>query len=78
MYGKPDKSGHSSIPTVRSLTRVKCPGIARGGWAVLELTGTLYEQRLCIVSGDLIARNNTQSFSPYHTPKILKWYSMDI
>ena len=28
-------------PTVRSLTRVKCPGIARGGWAVLELTGTL-------------------------------------
>ena len=32
------------FPTVRSLTRVKCPGIARGvgGWAVLELTGTLY------------------------------------
>ena len=30
------------FPTVRSLTRVKCPGIARGGgWAVLELTGTL-------------------------------------
>ena len=28
------------FPTVRSLTRVKCPGIARGGWAVLELTGT--------------------------------------
>ena len=26
------------FPTVRSLTRVKCPGIARGGgWAVLEL-----------------------------------------
>ena len=33
------------FPTVRSLTRVKCPGIARGGggWAVLELTGTLFE-----------------------------------
>ena len=31
------------FPTVRSLTRVKCPGIARGGgWAVLELTGTLH------------------------------------
>ena len=29
------------FPTVQSLTRVKCPGIARGGWAVLELTGTL-------------------------------------
>ena len=30
------------FPTVRSLTRVKCPGIARGGrLAVLELTGTL-------------------------------------
>ena len=29
------------FPTVRSLTRVKCPGIARGGWAVLELTGKL-------------------------------------
>ena len=29
------------FPTVRSLTRVKCPGVARGGWAVLELTGTL-------------------------------------
>ena len=31
------------FPTVRSLTRVKCPGIAwgGGGWAVLELTGTL-------------------------------------
>ena len=29
------------FPTVRSSTRVKCPGIARGGWAVLELTGTL-------------------------------------
>ena len=28
------------FPAVRSLTRVKCPGIARGGWAVLELTGT--------------------------------------
>ena len=29
------------FPTVRSLTRVKCPGIAPGGgWAVLELTGT--------------------------------------
>ena len=29
------------FPTVRSLTRVKCPGIARGGrLAVLELTGT--------------------------------------
>ena len=28
------------FPTVRSLTRVKCPGIARWGWAVLELTGT--------------------------------------
>ena len=28
------------FPTVRSLTRVKCPGVARGGWAVLELTGT--------------------------------------
>ena len=29
------------FPTVRSLTRVKCPGIAwGGGWAVLELTGT--------------------------------------
>ena len=30
----------------KSLTRVKCPGIARGdggvGWAVLELTGTLF------------------------------------
>ena len=30
------------FPTVQSLTRVKCPGIARGGWAVLELTGTLH------------------------------------
>ena len=31
------------FPTMRNLTRVKCPGIARGGrgWAVLELTGTL-------------------------------------
>ena len=29
------------FPTERSLTRVKCPGIARGRWAVLELTGTL-------------------------------------
>ena len=29
------------LPAGRSLTRVKCPGIARGGWAVLELTGTL-------------------------------------
>ena len=29
------------FPAVRSLTRVKCPGIARGGWAVLELTDTL-------------------------------------
>ena len=28
------------FPTVRSLTWVKCPGIARGGWAILELTGT--------------------------------------
>ena len=27
------------FPTVRSLTRVKCPGIARGGWVVLKLTG---------------------------------------
>ena len=35
------------FPTVRSLTRVKCPGIARGGggWAVLELTGTLILHR---------------------------------
>ena len=33
------------FPTVRSLTRVKCPGFARGGgWAVLELTGTLLSQ----------------------------------
>ena len=32
----------AKFPTVRSLTRVKCPGIARGGrLAVLELTGTL-------------------------------------
>ena len=32
------------FPTERSLTRVKCPGIARegGGRAVLELTGTLH------------------------------------
>ena len=29
------------FPTVRSLMRVKCPGIVRGEWAVLELTGTL-------------------------------------
>ena len=32
------------FPTVRSIPQVKCPGIARGGgggWAVLELTGTL-------------------------------------
>ena len=28
------------FPTVRSLTRLKCPGIARGEWAVLELTDT--------------------------------------
>ena len=31
------------FPTVRSLTRVKCPEVARGAggrWAVLELTGT--------------------------------------
>ena len=31
------------FPTIQSLTRVKCPGIARGGgggWAVLEMTGT--------------------------------------
>ena len=28
------------FPTVRSLTRVRCPGIDRGRWAVLELTGT--------------------------------------
>ena len=28
------------FPTVRGLKRVKCPGIAQGGWAVLELTGT--------------------------------------
>ena len=33
------------FPTVRSLTRVRCPGIARGGWAVLELTGTLKRAR---------------------------------
>ena len=32
------------FPTVPSLTRVKCLGIARGGWAVLELTGTLGQQ----------------------------------
>ena len=33
------------FPTVQSLTRVKCPGIAQGvggGWAVLELTVTLW------------------------------------
>ena len=42
------------LPTVRSLTRVKCSGIAWGGkggweWAVLEFTGTLFlEQRLVI------------------------------
>ena len=33
------------FPTVRNLTRVKCPGIAQGvggGCAVLELTGTLH------------------------------------
>ena len=30
------------FPAVRSLTRVKCPGIARGGWVLLELTGTLW------------------------------------
>ena len=36
----------AKFPTVRSLTRVKCPGIARGGggWAVLELTGTLIDK----------------------------------
>ena len=28
------------IPHCTELTRVKCPGIDRGGWAVLELTGT--------------------------------------
>ena len=28
------------LPIAQSLTRVKCPGVARGGWAVLELTGT--------------------------------------
>ena len=42
-------TGRASVwvkfPTVRSLTRVKCPGIARGwggggGGAVLELAGT--------------------------------------
>ena len=33
-----------TFPTLRSLTRVKCSGITGGGWAVLELTGTL-EQR---------------------------------
>ena len=38
------------FPTVRSLTRVKGLGIARGGgeWAVLELTGTLQiTERMC-------------------------------
>ena len=38
------------FPIVWSLTRVKCPGIAgRGGWVVLELTGTLatLTQPLC-------------------------------
>ena len=42
-------TGRASVwvkfPTVRSLTRAKCPGIAQGGggggWAGLELTGTL-------------------------------------
>ena len=28
------------IPHRTELTQVKCPGIARGGWVVLELTGT--------------------------------------
>ena len=33
------------FPTVQRLTRVKCPGIAQGGWAVLELTGTLRNRK---------------------------------
>ena len=35
------------FPTVRSLTRVKCPWFARGGggWAFLELTGTLSKRQ---------------------------------
>ena len=46
------------FPTVRSLTRVKCPGIARGGgWAVLELTGTLLGIVLCWIDKVLFYNN---------------------
>ena len=45
------------FPAVGSLTRVKCPGIARkGGWAVLELPGTLSSSfvRWIIIRGRLL------------------------
>ena len=37
----PPGGPHFGSNPLRSLTQVKCPGIARGRWAVLELTGTL-------------------------------------
>ena len=49
------------FPTVWSLTRVKCPGIARGGWAVLELTGTFFF-KFTLASGVLHYRVFSHSF----------------
>ena len=56
------------FPTIGSLTQVKCPGIAQGGWAVLELTGTLVMPNLslrksttiCLVSSLLPVVSNLQ------------------
>ena len=42
------------FPTVRSLTRVKCPGIARGRDGRFQLTGTLKQQDTSIIFGLIV------------------------
>ena len=51
------------FPTVQSLTRVKCPGFARGGMGGLELTGALKPSS----STPAITR---VTFTPAHRPEI--------
>ena len=54
-------SCYLKFPTVQSLTRVKCPGIARGGgWVVLELTGTLLLRLLLSFCFDWEVISNTR------------------
>ena len=61
------------FPTVRSLTQVKCPGIARGGggWAVLELTDTLRAKTSDFGAFFALYEHDCAYFFPRHFGQLL-------